>query len=86
LWNILKRRIRFAAFTGRTRPGMPPQCPEKIYFSFVKWVWNYPMKDRPKVFEAIRQHKNAGANLIVFNNYCKLQRFLETIQDDLTMP
>lgn len=76
LWNILKRRIKYAAFTGRTRPGMPAECPETIYFSFVKWVWQYRKKDKPKVLEVIAAHKNADAQVVILDNYKKLEAFL----------
>ena len=50
LWNILKRRLRYA---GQTRPDMAPGCPETIDFAFVWWVWRYPRRDKVRVFEAL---------------------------------
>lgn len=76
VWNIVKRRIKYASYTGKTRPGMPPGCPETIFFSFLKWVWKYPKHDRPKVFEAIEKYKPAEARVIVFRSYAAMDRFL----------
>ena len=79
LWNILKRRIQYAHFTQKTRPGLPPGCPEKIYFSFLKWVWHYPDRNKPKVLKVIEQYRNPDARVLIFKNYTSLDRFLEQV-------
>jgi len=79
IWNILKRRIQYAPFRGRTRPGMPPCCPETLYFSFLKWVWRYPKHDKPKVFHAIEKWKQSETKVLVFKKYEALENFLKTL-------
>lgn len=79
LLNILKRRIQYAQFRGKTRPGMPAGCPETIYFGFLKWVWKYPKHDKPKVFEAIEKLKKRETKVLVFKSYEAMDTFLETI-------
>jgi len=56
---------------------LPPGYPEKIYFSFLKWVWYYPDRNKPKVLKAIEQHRNPDARVLIFKNYESLERFLE---------
>ena len=51
LWLIVKRRL---LNIGRNRLGMPAGCPDRIYWSFVKWVWRYPQKERPKVLALLK--------------------------------
>lgn len=76
IWNIFKRRIQYASFRGKIRPGMPPGCPETIYFSFLKWVWTYPWKEKPKVFDSIKKLKSPGTQVLVFKSYQEMDHFL----------
>ena len=41
LWRVAKNY-------GRARPDLGPDCPEKFDFSFMRWIWSYPDKMRPK--------------------------------------
>lgn len=52
-WHMVKRRIRYA-LPGSRRPGLPEGCPERIFGSFVKWIWRYPKRDRPRVLSIIQ--------------------------------
>ena len=36
-WRVLKRTIRYY---GRTRPDLPPGCPERFSPAFYKWIWD----------------------------------------------
>jgi len=48
-WLCLLRVLRRAAFGfGRNRPDVAPGCPERFDWTFLKWVWNYPTRSRPK--------------------------------------
>jgi len=46
LWRVLKRRRQYA---GRTRPDLGPGCPERIDWEFLRWVWRFPLDERPGV-------------------------------------
>src|SRR5687767_13223841 len=48
LWRVLRRRL---AFRGRTRPEMHPDCPERITWEFIDWIWTYPTRSRPRVLD-----------------------------------
>jgi adenylate kinase family enzyme len=41
--GVFERRIR------KRRSGVAPGCPEKLDWEFLRWVWTYPKKRRPKV-------------------------------------
>ncbi len=48
-WLCLQRVLRRAAIGyGRERPDVAPGCPERFDWGFLKWVWNYPKRSRPK--------------------------------------
>lgn len=82
IWNILKRRFLYAKIWGKIRPGMPAECPETLYFSFLKWVWQYPEKHKPKVLETIAHHKNPDAKVLIFNSYSSLETYLLGLKKD----
>lgn len=76
VWNLVKRRIKYARIT---RPGMPAGCPEKINFTFLAWVWGYPKRNKPKVLNSIETHKQADAKVLIFKSYEAMETFLKSI-------
>lgn len=80
VWNILKRRIKYSRLSGKTRPGMPVDCPERIYFSFVMWVWTYPWRKKPGVLKAINDLKKPDTEVKIFRSYGEMNRFLDRIE------
>jgi len=53
-WRVLKR-----VFTYRpgSRPDMAEGCPERVSLPFLRWVWTYPEKQRPKILGILDQHR-----------------------------
>ena len=58
LWRIMRRAARY---WGRTRPDIAPDCPEKIDWEFVVWVWTYPSRRRPGILARLRELESARA-------------------------
>jgi adenylate kinase family enzyme len=55
VYRILKR----VAFSYRkTRPDMAEGCREKFDWEFIKWIWNYPKRSKPKVEALLERFKN----------------------------
>jgi adenylate kinase family enzyme len=50
LLRVIWRGLRY---WGRTRPDLPPGCPERLAPSFLAWVWNYPRRSRGRVIELL---------------------------------
>lgn len=46
IYQVLKR---VKEYNGMTRPDMQDDCPEKIDFSFLKWIWNFPKNKESKL-------------------------------------
>jgi adenylate kinase family enzyme len=46
LWRVLARRVRERS---RARPDLPEGCRETVDLSFLRWIWRYPRKNRPRV-------------------------------------
>lgn len=51
LFRILKRRVMYR---GRTRPDMAAGCPERLDMEFLKWIWNYPRDNRPRLLDTLQ--------------------------------
>ena len=75
VWRVLKRA---AAMRGRTRPDMAEGCREKFNFSFLLWVWNYPSRTRPKVFEKIEKHAR-GKRVVRLRTPASVEQFLAEV-------
>jgi adenylate kinase family enzyme len=51
LWRVAKR---WARYRGRQRPEMGDGCPERLDAGFIKWIWDYPRRSRPKTLALLR--------------------------------
>ena len=55
VYRILKRVV---TYRKGTRPDMAEGCDEKFDWKFLKWVWNYPQRTKPKVEALLRAAEN----------------------------
>lgn len=75
IYQILKRVKKF---NGLTRPDMQPNCPEKFDLSFLKWVWNFPNKQKVEILEEI-QNLPKTKKVIVLKTKKQIQLFLDEL-------
>ncbi|MCL2361318.1 MAG: DNA topology modulation protein [Defluviitaleaceae bacterium] len=71
LWGVTKRRIKNR---GTTRPDMAEGCPEQLDFTFLKWIWRFPARERPKIIEKLSIHTDI--NQIILRNRKEVRQFL----------
>jgi adenylate kinase family enzyme len=71
---------RLARFTGRTRPDMGGDCTERLNLAFLKWIWQYPHKERPVLLDLIRQHA-PHAELITLRSQPEIDRWLDLLPE-----
>ncbi|MCK5841029.1 MAG: topology modulation protein [Candidatus Sabulitectum sp.] len=50
--GVLKRVI---LNWGRVRDDMPEGCPERFNFDFMKWIWNYSSRSKPRIVNALEK-------------------------------
>lgn len=55
VYRVLKRVVTYKK--GK-RPDMADGCDEKFDWQFLKWVWNFPEKSRPKIEERLAKRQN----------------------------
>jgi adenylate kinase family enzyme len=51
------RRVMWRTATGygRTRPDLPANCPERFDWDFLRYVWEFPVKHRPRIAGGIER-------------------------------
>jgi adenylate kinase family enzyme len=75
MWRVLKRFLKYRKVS---RPDVPEGCPEQIPLEFLRWVWSYPTRSRPKIIEVLR--KNADEKKIVWlRSQAEADKFLESV-------
>lgn len=50
LWRVCKRWVQYR---GKTRPDMAAHCPERLDWQFLRYVWEFPRKKRPKLLQKL---------------------------------
>ncbi len=70
--------IRTIVGYGRTRPDLAPGCPDRFDIAFLRYVWTFPAKQRPRIIDGIVQF---GRHLRVTRLACdrEVEKFLTTI-------
>lgn len=53
LWRCTRRYLRY---WGRNRPELARGCYEKLDWEFIKWIWNYPRRSKPRVWAILDRH------------------------------
>lgn len=77
LWRIVKR---FLVYRNGTRPDVAEGCQENLNLEFIKWVWNYPRRSRPKVVKRLQAH-GAGKQIFWLRSRNEVQRFLSQLKE-----
>lgn len=76
LFNVLKRYMHYK---GRSRPDMHDNCPEKIDFEFLHWIWTFNKNRKPKIIKTLANVQNTK-NVIILKNNRQINYFLKSIQ------
>ena len=50
LWRVLKRAV---LYRDERRPDITEGCPERLNWEFIRWVWQYPKRTRPKIIKLL---------------------------------
>jgi adenylate kinase family enzyme len=71
VYRILKRVVMYRK---GSRPDMAEGCHEKFDWTFIKWVWNYPERTRPKV-EALLKKVEGEKTIIRLKSPAEVEDF-----------
>ena len=56
VWRALKRVV---TYRDGGRPDMAEGCVERFDLKFLKWIWDYPKRTRPKVLRLLEENSRA---------------------------
>ncbi|MCM3638363.1 DNA topology modulation protein [Sporosarcina luteola] len=73
LMRVFKRRWMYR---GKTRPDMAEGCPEKVDWEFVKFIWTYPKKKRPGVFQMLER---SDAEVLILKSPREVENWLAAL-------
>lgn len=71
LMGVLKRVL---TTYGKVRPDMGEDCPERLDFDFLKWVWNFNKNKRERNYCLLKETE--GIQVIILKNRREVNRFL----------
>lgn len=79
---IFRACKRWIQFRNQSRPDMGVGCKEKIDLDFLKFIYNYPKRNRPIV---IRELNNLRANQQLFHlkSSKSVERFLQELRQNV---
>jgi len=78
-WRCLGRVFkRLWQYRGQARPDMAPGCPERFNWEFLRFVWNFPHHNRPKIIQALATLPSQ--TIITLQHPQAVQRFLAQCQ------
>ena len=77
---LLRALKRLFQFRGKTRPDMGANCPERLNFELLRWIWNYPHAERPALLRQLREH--AGHLTVVhLRTPAEVERWLDEVRE-----
>ena len=75
LCRILKRVCKYY---GKCRPDMGKNCPERLDFSFLQYVWHFKRTQRPKIIEILKNSRNY--TVITLKSRAEIKDFISKFQ------
>ena len=72
LGRVLKR---VALYRKETRPDMAAGCPERVDLKFLKYIWDYPRKRKPRVLEKLKSYSQTKA-MTILSSQSEIESFL----------
>ena len=72
LWRVLRRQLQHR---GQSRAELPPGCPERLSWEFVKWIWTYPARRRGSILQRLSELRN-GKRVFVLRSSRAVDAFL----------
>ena len=72
LTRVLKRVL---VYRNQSRPDMAEGCPKRFDWEFLKWVWEYPKRTRPRMIELLKK-SSESKKVIWLRSQSEIDQFL----------
>jgi len=76
MYRAVKRRVMYE---GQVRSDMAAECPEKMDWHHIHWIWSYPSADRLVVLQKLERYRKEHT-IITLRNPSETSRFLENLK------
>ena len=76
LWRAVRR---WFTFRGRTRPDLGADCPERLDWAYLRWIWDYPRLHRPSLLRRIKEY-HEGCRVFHLRSGPEVRAFLAEIR------
>jgi len=73
LWRAVRRAIQFR---GQTRPDMGEDCPEKIDWEFIRFIWGFRKREQEKILLGLDTAARQGKNIVRLTTRRQVERYL----------
>lgn len=77
IWRVIKRAV---AYRNKSRPDMSEGCPERFDFGFLRWIWNYKKRTRPKIVRMLKEIAD-NKKVIWLRTDAEVERYLGGMED-----
>lgn len=78
-WICFARVLwRIARSYGQVRGDMAPGCPEHVDLDFLRYVWTFPRKHRPRIIAGLARH-DALPRTVILRSDREAQAFLDAV-------
>jgi adenylate kinase family enzyme len=77
---VCMRRVllRTLAGYGRTRSDLPGSCPERFDLAFLRYVWSFPEKHRPRIVDGLERF-GGHLRIVQLGGHGDADEFLATV-------
>ncbi|MHB1685008.1 MAG: DNA topology modulation protein [Bacilli bacterium] len=76
LARVLKRRVQYH---GRTRPDLGEGCEEKMDLEFLKWIWNFPKRERANILSRLDAASRRGKAIVHLRSPKQVDEYLRSL-------
>ena len=78
LVRALKRRVQYH---GRTRPDLGEGCEEKMDLEFLKWIWDFPKRERGNILSRLDAASQRGKAIVHLRSPRQTDEYLRSLRE-----
>jgi adenylate kinase family enzyme len=80
LWRVIRR---WATHRGEVRPGMAPECEERLGWPFLMWIVRYRRERRPGILRKL-SNLSPATQVVLLRSSREVAAFLDSVRERQT--